>query len=150
VSDNIFNFTAKLKEKRKETVQEIYDTYVEETEVIVEDWINHLLDELIEAEVADDSIEFSRDFVFASEAVRSMIYRSRGDVHMFQDIADKMLDVEWFDDDRIQATWKINPDELDLPEGVELPPADVDLPSAVDDAANVMMMSAHKGDKDES
>ena len=123
---DVINFSDKLKEKRKKTIQERYDAYCEETDDIVEEWVNSLLDDLIESDVADDSVEFSRDFVFASEAVRSLIYRSRGDTHMFQEIADKMLDIEWFDDERIKATWMVDAEK------------GIDLPSAVDDAAEVM------------
>jgi len=132
---DVIDFSKKLKEKRKNVIQEKYDAYCEETEEIVERWINSLLDDLIDSDIADDSVEFSRDFVFTSEAVRSMIYRSRGDVHMFQEIADKMLDIEWFSDESIKATWMV-----DVEKGIELP-------SSVEDAADVM--SKYKRDEEE-
>lgn len=91
------------------------DAYSKETNEIVEGWINTLLDEMEELDVADESAEFSRDFIFATEAIRSLVYRNRGQSHFIQDVADTMIDVSYDEEtDMIEGVWNFeNPPETE-------------------------------------
>ena len=114
---NVIDLTARLKQNKPVlTAQERYDDYQQETDEMVDQWINYLLDELLETDVADDTQTFARDFVFITEAIRSLVYRKRGESHMFQHVADKMIDVE-FGDDQVFAQWM-----LDVEKGIPFPP----------------------------
>lgn len=107
---NVIDLTARLKQNKPVlTAQEKYDEYQDETEEMVQQWIDYLLDELMDTEVADDSQTFARDFIFITEAIRSLVYRKRGEGHMFQHVADKMIAVEIDDeDDMIYAQWMLD------------------------------------------
>lgn len=114
---NVIDLTARLKQNKPVlTAQERYDDYQQETDEMVDQWINYLLDELLETDVADDTQTFARDFVFITEAIRSLVYRKRGESHMFQHVADKMIDVE-FGDEQVSAQWM-----LDVEKGIPFPP----------------------------
>tara|TARA_R110000787_G_C13403596_1_gene443622 strand:- start:47 stop:451 length:405 start_codon:yes stop_codon:yes gene_type:complete len=124
---NVIDLTSRLKTKPV-TAQEQYDEYQGETEEIVQKWINYLLDELMETDVADDSQTFARDFVFITEAIRSLVYRNRGEGHMFQHVADKMIAVEIDEeDDMVYAQWMLDVDE-NIPFPVDPADPDYDLP----------------------
>jgi hypothetical protein len=94
-------------------MQDEHDEYQKESEEIVNGWINTLLDEMEDLDVADESAEFSRDFIFATEAIRSLVYRTRGHGHFIQDVADTMIDVSYDEDtDMIEGVWNFeNPHE---------------------------------------
>lgn len=105
---NVIDITERLRQQKPVlTAQEKFEDYQEETEEMVEQWINYLLDELLDTDVADDTQTFARDFVFITEAIRSLVYRKRGESHMFQHVADKMIDVQ-FDDERVHAKWMLD------------------------------------------
>lgn len=96
-------------------MQDEYDEYSKETNEIVNGWINTLLDEMEELDVADESAEFSRDFIFATEAIRSLVYRTRGHSHFIQEVADQMIDVSYDEEtDMIEGVWSFeNPPETE-------------------------------------
>lgn len=122
----VLDITGRLLEKRMDAaaekaggadyvkgMQDEHEEYQKETEEIVNGWINSLLDEMEELDVADESAEFSRDFIFATEAIRSLVYRTRGHTHFIQDVADTMIDVSYDEDtDMIEGVWNFeNPPE---------------------------------------
>ena len=86
-----------------------HEEYRKETEEIIDKWTDNLLEDLIEYNLADQSVEFSRDFVFLSEALASLIFRARGHWHFLQSAADKVIEVEYDDkNDVMMGRWKIN------------------------------------------
>tara|TARA_B110000902_G_C14243103_1_gene563223 strand:- start:811 stop:1209 length:399 start_codon:yes stop_codon:yes gene_type:complete len=117
----VLDLNSRLTEKRLEAateqaggqeqvseMQAEVDVYREETEEIVNGWINTLLDEMEELDVADESMEFSRDFIFATEAIRSLVYRTRGHGHFIQDVADTMISVSYDEEsDMVEGVWNL-------------------------------------------
>lgn len=116
---NVIDLTSRLKTKPV-TAQEQFDEYHHMTDEIVDQWVNYLLDELLATDVADDSQTFARDFVFITEAIRSLVYRTRGQSHMLQHVADKMIAVD-IADDEINATWM-----MDVENDIHFPPVEDD------------------------
>ena len=108
----VIDITSRLQQKKQVVEQEdayVPTAYDEETEEIVNGWINTLLDEMEELDVADESAEFSRDFIFATEAIRSLVYRNRGTAHFIQQVADQMIDVSYDEEtDMIEGVWNFD------------------------------------------
>ena len=101
-----FNSKRAAREGKEPTIEETTSAYDLETEDIVEGWINTLLEEMEELELADDSVEFSRDFIFATESLRSLVYRTRGTPHFIQEVADTMIQVDYNEEtDMIEGVW---------------------------------------------
>lgn len=105
----IIDFTSRLAAKDGKEQPCEADTqfaYDQQTEDIVEGWITTLLDEMEDLELADDSVEFSRDFIFVSESLRSLVYRSRNTPHFIQEVADSMIQVDYNEEtDMIEGIW---------------------------------------------
>lgn len=93
------------------------DAYMEETEIMVQGWIDDILEDMEELGVSDESAEFSRDFIFCTEALRSLVYRSRGLSHFIQEVADVMIEVEFDEPDTVEGFWKFESDNP--PTGVD-------------------------------
>lgn len=82
-------FEEGLSPEQLELVEQYYA--VEEE---IEGWQDHLLEMLDEFEIGDDTDEFWRDFGYAIEAFRSLFLRSRGLVHPWHPVVDKIIQVE--------------------------------------------------------
>jgi len=105
----VIDFTSRLaaKEGREQPVAEdVMSAYDQQTEDIVDGWITTLLEEMEDLELTNDSDEFSRDFIFATEALRSLVYRTRGAGHFIQNVADQMIEVTYNEEaDVIEGVW---------------------------------------------
>lgn len=86
-----------------------YDAELEAVEDEVRGYCDKLMDDLLEFGIADESVEFSTDFIFMSEALRSLIMRARGFEHFVQNVADTLIEVEYDEEtDMINGKWNIN------------------------------------------
>ena len=89
-------------------VQAEQEAELEAVEDEVRGYCDSLMDDLLEFGIADESVEFSTDFIFMSEALRSMIMRARGFEHFVQSVADKLIEVEYDPEtDMINGKWNI-------------------------------------------
>ena len=107
----VIDMTSRLKARDAvvEPAVEELSEYNQETEDIVEGWIGAVLEQMEELELGDDSVEFSRDFIFMTESLRSLVYRSRGTDHFIQQVADTMIDVSYDPEtDMIEGVWNFD------------------------------------------
>lgn len=107
----VLDMTSRLKARDAvvEPAVEEFSEYDQETEDIVEGWIGSVLEQMEELELGDDSVEFSRDFIFMTESLRSLVYRSRSTDHFIQQVADTMIDVSYDPEtDMIEGVWNFS------------------------------------------
>lgn len=81
----------------------------EEYEALEEECRAHcdkLLDQLLDYGIADESHEFSTDFIFVTEALRSCIMRARGFPHFIQEVAERLIEVDYDEEtDMVNGKW---------------------------------------------
>jgi hypothetical protein len=81
---------------------------LESVEQEIRGWCDKILDDLLEWDIADESVEFSTDFIFMTEALRSLILRARGFDHFVQGVAEKLIEVDYDEkSDMVHGRWKI-------------------------------------------
>jgi len=81
---------------------------LEAVEDEIRGWCDKILDDLLEWDIADESVEFSTDFIFMTEALRSLILRARGFDHFVQSVAEKLIEVEYNEEtDQVSGRWRI-------------------------------------------
>jgi hypothetical protein len=97
-----------------EAVREDRQYEVDATEEVVQGYINQLLDELMDFDLADESAEFSRDFIFATEGLRSLIMRARGHNHFLQDVVDSLIEVQYNEEtDEVYGNWLLDKEDME-------------------------------------
>ena len=73
---------------------------------------DRILDDLLEFGIADESVEFSTDFIFMTEALRSLIYRARGFDHFIQEVAERLIEIEYDEEtDMVNGRWVLFNDD---------------------------------------
>ena len=96
----------------KEYVEGMQAEHVAELEAVekeVQGYCDKIMDDFIDFGVADESVEFSTDFIFMTEALRSLIMRARGFEHFVQGVADTLIEVEYDEEtDMINGKWNID------------------------------------------
>lgn len=96
----------------KEYVEGMQAEHVAELEAVekeVQGYCDKIMDDFIDFGVADESVEFSTDFIFMTEALRSLIMRARGFGHFVQGVADTLIEVEYDEEtDMINGKWNID------------------------------------------
>jgi len=106
-----------------EGMQAEHDAELENVEEEIRGFCDSIMDDLIEFDIADESVEFSTDFIFMSEALRSLIMRARGFTHFVQGVADTLIEVEYDEEtDMINGKWNIDGLMGDDPIIENLPP----------------------------
>ena len=71
-----------------------------------------ILDDLLDFGIADESVEFSTDFIFMTEALRSLIYRARGFDHFIQEVADKLIEINYDEEtDMVNGKWVLGDED---------------------------------------
>jgi hypothetical protein len=92
-----------------EGMQAEHEAELENVEEEVRGFCDSIMDDLIEFDIADESVEFSTDFIFMTEALRSLIMRARGFEHFVQGVADTLIEVEYDEEtDMINGKWNID------------------------------------------
>lgn len=92
-----------------EGMQAEHEAELENVEEEVRGFCDSIMDDLIEFDIADESVEFSTDFIFMTEALRSLIMRARGFGHFVQGVADTLIEVEYDEEtDMINGKWNID------------------------------------------
>ncbi len=92
-----------------EGMQAEHDAELEAVEEEVRGYCDKIMDDFLDFGVADESVEFSTDFIFMTEALRSLIMRARGFTHFVQGVADTLIEVEYDEEtDMINGKWNID------------------------------------------
>lgn len=72
-----------------------------------------ILDDLLDFGIADESVEFSTDFIFMTEALRSLIMRARGFDHFIQEVADRLIEIDYDEEtDMVNGRWVLGEDPV--------------------------------------
>ena len=92
-----------------EGMQAEHEAELEAVEEEVRGYCDKIMDDFLDFGVADESVEFSTDFIFMTEALRSLIMRARGFTHFVQGVADTLIEVEYDEEtDMINGKWNID------------------------------------------
>ena len=74
-----------------------------------EGWVDKLLEDMEQFGIAEQTDDFSRDFIFATEAFRSLMLRSRGLDHFIQGVTDRLIEVDYdTETDKVIGSWNID------------------------------------------
>lgn len=99
-SANVDDKPISLQDKIDERIKAI----LVEADELADIWIDHLGEQLDEAEIAEVSNEYFRDLHHVGEAIRSLIYRHKKIPHPFHEMVDNMIELR-YDNGAVIATW---------------------------------------------